>query len=108
MRFIVDNQLPPALARWLIERGHEAKHVYSEGLGEADDTHIWSIALQQTAIVVTKDADFAERRATAGSGPTILWLRVGNTTTPNLFAILDTAWASIEDALGRDAVVEVR
>jgi hypothetical protein len=26
MRLLVDAQLPPALARWLVDRGHEAGH----------------------------------------------------------------------------------
>jgi predicted nuclease of predicted toxin-antitoxin system len=28
MRFLVDAQLPPALARSVAERGHTAEHVY--------------------------------------------------------------------------------
>ena len=27
MRFVIDAQLPPALARWLAAQGHEAEHV---------------------------------------------------------------------------------
>jgi predicted nuclease of predicted toxin-antitoxin system len=33
MRFLIDAQLPPALARWLAERGHEAVHVVTVGSG---------------------------------------------------------------------------
>jgi len=29
MRFLVDAQLPPALARWLAAQGHEAEHAVS-------------------------------------------------------------------------------
>jgi uncharacterized protein with PIN domain len=32
MRFLVDNQLPPSLARWLRDRGHDAEHVFESGL----------------------------------------------------------------------------
>jgi predicted nuclease of predicted toxin-antitoxin system len=32
MRFLVDAQLPPALARWLAAQGHEAAHVGDLGL----------------------------------------------------------------------------
>jgi predicted nuclease of predicted toxin-antitoxin system len=32
MRFLVDAQLPPALARWLAEKGHDARHVADVGL----------------------------------------------------------------------------
>jgi len=32
MRFLIDARLPPALARWLTEQGHEAEHVFDCGL----------------------------------------------------------------------------
>ena len=35
MRFLIDAQLPPALARWITEHGHEAEHVLDCGLAEA-------------------------------------------------------------------------
>lgn len=44
MRFLVDAQLPPALCRWLHERGHEAAHVAELGLIAADDATIASRA----------------------------------------------------------------
>jgi predicted nuclease of predicted toxin-antitoxin system len=41
MRFLVDNQLPPSLARWLRDRGHEAEHVFEIGLHLLDDRALW-------------------------------------------------------------------
>jgi predicted nuclease of predicted toxin-antitoxin system len=41
--------------------------------------------------VVTKDEDFAVRRARA-DGPQILWLRIGNATNRALRAHLDAVW----------------
>lgn len=40
MRFLVDAQLPPALARWLTERGHDAVHVLDLGLGDMTEDHL--------------------------------------------------------------------
>lgn len=109
MKFIVDHQLPPTLARWLIARGHQANHVFMLGLGEADDDKIWLFASSQAAVVITKDADFAERRGRTGEGPAVVWLRIGNSTTPNLLVWLDARWAQVEGALASGAgVVEVR
>jgi predicted nuclease of predicted toxin-antitoxin system len=46
MRFLVDAQLPPALARMLAAKGFQAEHVYDVELGEADDNRIWAYAKQ--------------------------------------------------------------
>lgn len=37
MRFLVDAQLPPTLARWLVSEGLEAEHVIDCGLEAVDD-----------------------------------------------------------------------
>ena len=65
MRFIVDAQLPPALAHWLVEAGHNARHVEEVGLREAEDIPIWRYALDNNAVVITKDEDLPTARAVA-------------------------------------------
>ncbi len=40
MRFLIDAQLPPALARLLASHGHVAEHVADIGLRDADDSPI--------------------------------------------------------------------
>lgn len=78
MRFIVDALLPPALARWLVEAGHDAQPVEEIGLREAEDRPIWRYALEHQAVVITKDEDFAGQTRQGASGPVIVWLRIGN------------------------------
>jgi predicted nuclease of predicted toxin-antitoxin system len=46
VRFLVDAQLPPALARWLRDAGCEAEHVEDAGLRAAADGAIWAQALR--------------------------------------------------------------
>ena len=97
MRFIVDAQLPPALAKWLMEAGHEAWHVEEIGLRDAEDPPIWRYALENKAIILSKDEDFASRVRQSQSGPVVVWLRIGNCSNralrewfaPLLPAILD-------------------
>ncbi|MFN0022823.1 MAG: DUF5615 family PIN-like protein [Parvularculaceae bacterium] len=98
MRFIVDAQLPPALARWLTSRGHDGAHVIDLGLAEAGDAVILDHAIAKGAIVVTKDAVFAHL-AGARSGAQVLWLRFGNATSRDLLAALTPAMDEIERAL---------
>lgn len=73
MRFVVDAQRPPALARWLEAQGHEAEHVADVKLAAAPDTAIWERATVLKAVIITKDEDFALRRnMESGSIPAIV------------------------------------
>ncbi len=78
MRFIVDAQLPPALARLLTAQGFFAEHVVDIGFGAADDSSIWDYALQHQAVIVTKDEDFPHRLQQSQKTPIIVWARSGN------------------------------
>jgi predicted nuclease of predicted toxin-antitoxin system len=49
-------------------------------MAAADDKDIWAYAIQVGAVIVTKDEDFAERRARAVDGPSIVWIRIGTCT----------------------------
>jgi predicted nuclease of predicted toxin-antitoxin system len=77
MRFLVDAQLPPALARMLSAKGFEAEHVYDVQLGTAQDSAIWDYALSAQAAIITKDEDFATRITLRPEGPPIVWVRIG-------------------------------
>lgn len=90
MKFLVDAQLPPALAAWLRDAGHEAEHVEAAGLRDADDRAIWAHARRTGAAVLTKDEDFAAASTRAPGTPVIVWLRVGNTTNRALKAWMES------------------
>jgi predicted nuclease of predicted toxin-antitoxin system len=86
-RFLVDAQLPPALARVLFSHGHHAEHVGDVGMRAAEDSPIWSYALENNFIVVTKDEDFAHRVSQNPlNAPVVVWLRIGNTSRRALLA----------------------
>ena len=40
MRFLVDAQLPPALAKWIADNGRSASAVREQGLRNSDDGSI--------------------------------------------------------------------
>jgi len=94
-RFLIDAQLPPALARWLVAQGQAAEHVNDVGLDGADDRRIWEHALREAAVIVTKDEDFAIRKSMEPSGPVILWVRIGNTRKQTLLDWFNTMLPSI-------------
>ena len=105
MRFLVDAQLPPALARWLADRGHDAEHVIDHRLETTDDRVIWDFAQAQDAVIVTKDEDFAVRRSLAQSGPRIVWIRRGNTSRRDLLVWFDALFPDVLDALNRGEII---
>jgi predicted nuclease of predicted toxin-antitoxin system len=72
MRFLVDAQLPPALARWLVANGHTAEHVADRQMEAASDAAIWDCALQEAAAIITKDEDFAQRKTLSDTGPAVI------------------------------------
>ena len=107
MRFLVDAQLPPALARRIEGLGHRAEHVADCGLAAAPADTIWKYAVAGSAVIVTKDADFATRRLLQ-SGPAIVWLRLGNSRRGVLLARVESEFPAIVLALERgETLVEV-
>jgi predicted nuclease of predicted toxin-antitoxin system len=107
VRFLVDAQLPAALARRLEALGHFAEHVADRGLVSASDEAIRAYAAGVGAVIVTKDEDFAMRRLLTG-GPAVVWLRVGNTRKAALLARVETDLPTIVAALERgETLIEV-
>ncbi|MFT4187968.1 MAG: DUF5615 family PIN-like protein [Aeromicrobium sp.] len=86
MRFLVDAQLPPALAKLLRDRGHEADHVTDIAPGDTPDHDLWLYALRNQAVIVTKDEDFSLMFAMRGDAPAVVWVRIGNTRKAVLLA----------------------
>src|SRR5271154_6348389 len=84
MRFLIDAQLPPALARRLVELGHDAEHVSDQQLAAATDSQIWDYALATAAVIVSKDEDFAQRKSLVENGPRLVWVRIRNTRRKEL------------------------
>lgn len=109
MRFLVDAQLPPALADWIGKRGHSASPARALGFRDSDDGSIFNLALEQDWILVTKDEDFVERCLGVVGPPQVVWLRIGNCTNPRLFTILEPLWGEIVKKLENgDSLIEVR
>jgi predicted nuclease of predicted toxin-antitoxin system len=78
VKFLVDAQLPPALARVLTAQGFPSEHVEDLGLRHAKDTPIWNYALANGQAIITKDEDFASRSSVTATCPPVVWLRVPN------------------------------
>lgn len=109
MRFVIDAQLPPALARLLATLGHEAEHVADVGLRDAEDSPIWRYALRHQAVIITKDEDFPHRLSQSRTAPVIVWLRTGNTSHKALLQWFEPLLPQIVQLIQQgDRLIEVR
>lgn len=98
MNFLIDQNLPAALAAWIRERGHGAAHVRDIGMAEAGDRAVLAEARSRGAVLVSKDADFA-RGEGAQAGPAVIWVRVGNTVNDRFFVRWAAVWPGLLAAL---------
>lgn len=98
MRFLIDEQLPPALATWLAGQGHEAERVYQLGLLGCSDAEIGRLAVERAAVIVTKDEDFTLMRQDLQL-PQVPWLRIGNVGNRVLLERLSAHWPDAVERL---------
>jgi predicted nuclease of predicted toxin-antitoxin system len=109
VKFLVDNQLPIALARFLAARGCNCDHVIDLGLGSASDSVIWHFAHQNELVVISKDEDFLYLATRPQDKARLVWVRLGNCRNNVLLAAFEHTWPQIEALLeAGDRVIELR
>lgn len=105
----VDAHISPAVAKWVsADLGHPACSIRDLGLRNAKDKDIFAAARQANAVVMTKDADFAEMVERLGPPPSVIWLTCGNTSNAALRGLLKTTLPRAIDLIGKgDKLVEI-
>lgn len=104
LKFLIDTQLPPALARFLKSKGFEAVHTmdYPEGHLLQDD-EIIKMAVEYQQIIITKDSDFLDNYLLKGSPPDVLLLEIGNIKNADLIQMFELNLNAIQDAFKQEA-----
>ena len=78
-------------------------------MAQATDRKIWKHAADNKLCIVSKDEDFVLMHAADPTGPSVVWIRIGNTIRRLLLPRLATAWPAVVGRLEQgDTVVEVR
>jgi predicted nuclease of predicted toxin-antitoxin system len=109
VKFLVDNQLPAALAQYLRKRGFDCEHVLEIGLASASDLALCRYAETQERILISKDEDFFYLASQSASKVRFVWVRLGNCRTAVLLAAFEQHWSTIESCLkAGDRIVEIR
>ena len=108
-RLLLDQMLPVRLRASLANAFAEVRHVRPLGLDQATDAEVFAHAGEYGLTIVTKDADFQALLALHGTLPRVVWLRMGNATTPQMeSALRRRAWAIWEFYEGRGACLVIR
>jgi predicted nuclease of predicted toxin-antitoxin system len=88
MKYLIDNQLPTALSRYLRTKGLESCHVAELAMDQATDREIWQHATSNGFAIVSKDEDFLHLSGADPGGPPFIWVRLGNCRKSELLAAL--------------------
>jgi len=104
IKFIVDTQLPPRLAKFLQEKGFDAIHTtfFPEG-HLLKDLEIVKIAIDENRIIISKDNDFLDNFLLKGTPPRVLLLQFGNLPNGELLELFDINLSNLVHFLKRGA-----
>jgi predicted nuclease of predicted toxin-antitoxin system len=109
VNFLVDNQLPLALAEHLRTRGLDCQHVLDVGLAEASDAEICRYAEAQGRVIISKDEDFLHLASRPDAKFKIVWVRLGNCRTSALILVFEQFWPTLQSCLDAgDRIIELR
>jgi predicted nuclease of predicted toxin-antitoxin system len=108
MKFVVDAQLPRALALRLADMGFSATHTLDLPQGNrSTDRSIAACADAENAVVITKDADFVNSHLVSNTPRRLLLVSTGNISNPALLSLFDNHLPAMVAALGFAAFVEL-
>jgi len=99
MKFLIDNQLPLALRRFLSEQGHDVLHVLDLGMATASDLQVSQLAANEGRTIITKDEDFSILAAMGRCQAPVIWVRCGNCRTRALLDLFSQSIETIEEKL---------
>lgn len=111
MKLLLDENLPLSFVERIIKPGFSAEHVNEVGLRGKSDLEIAQYALQQKAIIITKDVEFGSLILyPQGSHYGVIVIRVPNFCKKDqLFQILKTFLISVapEDMVKSVVILQV-
>ena len=89
VKFLIDAQLPKALARFLRERGFDAIHTLDlPAKNVTDDLEINRFSLAEQRIVISKDSDFYNSYSARQEPFKLLYLTTGNISNRDLIRFI--------------------
>ena len=107
MKLLLDENLPPRLARLLNDAGHDAVHVRDLDAAGSSDPQIIALALADGRTIVSADTDFGALLASTGAtAPSIVLVReVVDRRPAELAELLTMCIEELEAQLNAGAMV---
>ena len=96
MRLLFDQNLSPHLVRQLSDVYPECSHIHDIGMDTASDTEVWNYAAEHGYTIVSKDADFHQRRLLQEAPPKVVWIRQGNCSVSETADLLGERFTAVE------------
>jgi predicted nuclease of predicted toxin-antitoxin system len=108
VKFLIDECLPPSIARLLRAAGHDCAHVYELALGGRPDEQIMALADRENRILISADTDFGELLANAPVlAPSVILLRRADKRAESLAALVLANLGQIADDLTAGALIVI-
>ena len=108
MKFLVNAQLPLALAEELRALGHDVRHTRELlGKNETPDAEVRRLADLEGRIVVSKDGDFVVSHLLRGTPRKLLQINTGNIENSVLIPMIRRHDAALQKAFGESSFVEI-
>ena len=98
MRFKIDENLPPDLALFLREVGHDAATIWDQGLQGHSDPDIAEICCQESRTLITLDLDFSDIRTYPPEHyPGLIVMRLVYQSRKHVLGVFQRMFPLIED-----------
>lgn len=102
MRLLLDQNISYKVVSAIIDLFPESRHVRSLGFDSSGDEVIWSYAITNNFVIVSKDSDFYYRTLVQSESPKIIWINKGNCSTENIVDILRKSQNQISNFIIKD------
>jgi predicted nuclease of predicted toxin-antitoxin system len=90
VKLLFDQNISFKVAQQLSPLFPDCEQLRNLKLENKSDREIWDFAKLSHYAIVTFDADFYDLVTLYGHPPKVIWLRIGNTTSKNLIAVLQS------------------
>ena len=108
MKFLVDEQLPISLVKWLAAQGYDVIHATSLGKNlRISDKEVCKESMLNQRVVISKDIDFLNTYLIRKEPWKLIYLTTGNISNKVLLELFQSNLSQLIDLLGKVSVVEM-